>query len=173
MQHEPSSLALDAAKGALAGALAVWAMDRVTWFMYHRQDRAALRRELETRPDYLDVSHNLAREGAHAAGEDIPAVQPHPAGLGTHYALGIVPGMLYAMLRKRVPVLGDKGGALYGMSIFTLWDEVASRALGLASGPRAYPWQSHARGVVGHLVLGTVTEALLKGSDRLAQKARH
>ncbi len=34
-------------------------------------------------------------------------------------------------------------------------------SLGIAGPQRAYPWQAHARGVIGHVVLGMVTEATL------------
>ncbi len=38
---------------------------------------------------------------------------------------------------------------------------------GLASGPTAYPWQAHARGLVAHLVLGATTDAVLGAADRI------
>jgi hypothetical protein len=40
-------------------------------------------------------------------------------------------------------------------------DETATPALGLTPGPRAFPWQAHARGLAGHLVFGSVANATL------------
>jgi hypothetical protein len=47
-------------------------------------------------------------------------------------------------------------------------DEGVVPALGLAGGPTEYPWQAHARGLVGHLVLGAVTHATLELLDQVA-----
>ena len=41
-------------------------------------------------------------------------------------------------------------------------------ALGLTPGPTAFPWQAHARGLVGHLTFGTVTDGTLRLLDRVA-----
>jgi hypothetical protein len=46
-------------------------------------------------------------------------------------------------------------------------DEVLAPALGLASGAARYPWQAHARGLVGHLVLGAATDTVLDVLDRV------
>ncbi len=35
------------------------------------------------------------------------------------------------------------------------------------SGPGAYPWQAHTRGLIAHVVLGVVTESALKLFDRM------
>lgn len=40
-------------------------------------------------------------------------------------------------------------------------DEGAVYALGLTPGPANFPWQTHARGLAGHLVFGAVTDATL------------
>ena len=41
-------------------------------------------------------------------------------------------------------------------------------SLGLTPGPRAFPWQAHARGLAGHLVLGLATEGVLQAADLAA-----
>jgi hypothetical protein len=40
-------------------------------------------------------------------------------------------------------------------------DETLTPALGLTPGPDAFPWQTHARGLAGHLVFGTVANGVL------------
>jgi hypothetical protein len=160
-------VAVDLAKGAIAGAAGVWLMDRVGWALYRREEPAALRREQEARAGGLDVAHAAANKLAGALGRPLAPAQPHPAGLAVHYALGAVPGALYAVLRRRARGLTAGRGLLYGLGLFLVNDELLAPALGLASGPTAYPWQAHARGLVSHLALGAATEAALEALDRV------
>ena len=51
----------------------------------------------------------------------------------------------------------------------TPWiDELLNPVLGLTPGPLAFPWQTHARGLGGHLAFGVATELVLEGLDRVA-----
>ena len=136
-------------------------MDQVGWALYRRENDAAVRRELEARVDGKDVAHVAAGKIAGVMGKSLTQEQPHPAGLAVHYALGIVPGALYGTLRQQVPGLGAGRGLLYGLGLYLINDELMNPMLGLASGPTAYPWQAHARGLVAHLVLGVATDAVL------------
>ncbi|WP_258805783.1 DUF1440 domain-containing protein [Pseudarthrobacter sp. NS4] len=189
--HQPQpSVALDMLLGAVAGAAGVWAMDRVGWFLYNHEDPDAVVRELQARKGGTDVEYTDAEKEAldrqrqaQPAGKDVAHVgveklaalsginvhtgQPNPSGVALHYALGILPGALHAVVRRKVPVMQAGGGALYGFGLFVINDEVVAPALGLASGPTEYPWQAHARGAVTHVVLGVVTESLLRLFDRV------
>lgn len=49
-----------------------------------------------------------------------------------------------------------------------LTDLLLNPVLRLTPGPRAFPWQAHARGLGGHLVFGAATELVLEGLDRVA-----
>lgn len=183
------SFFLDMALGTVAGAAGVWVMDRVGWSMYQREDRAAVVRELQARRGGADVActdgeraalrHDSragtpGKDTAHVAVEKLVSLtglplrteQRNAAGIVVHYALGFVPGALHAIVRRKVPAVRAGGGALYGFGLFLLNDEILAPALGLASGPRRYPWQAHARGMVTHVVLGVVTERALRLSDR-------
>lgn len=157
----------DLVKGAIAGAVGVWAMDLVTQWMWDREDPRALRQEVEARPEGLDPAHVIANRAAEAMGRELTPRQPHPAGIGVHYGLGIMPGAAYGVLRDRVPVLGAGGGLLYGLALTLIEDEGMAPALGLAGKPTAYPPQAHVRGLVGHLVLGATTHATLNLLDRV------
>ncbi|WP_258803576.1 DUF1440 domain-containing protein [Pseudarthrobacter sp. NS4] len=188
-QPQPS-VALDMLLGAVAGAAGVWAMDRVGWFLYNHEDPDAMARELQARkggndlqytdaekealdrqpqaqPAGKDVAHVGAEKLAALTGINVHTGQPNPSGVALHYALGILPGALHAVVRRKVPVMQAGGGALYGFGLFVINDEVVAPALGLASGPKEYPWQAHARGAVTHVVLGMVTESLLRLFDRV------
>ncbi len=159
-------LAASAAKGAIAGAVGTWVMDQVGWGMYLREDAQALEREKLARVGGKDVAHVAAGKLAAAVGRKLMPEQPHPVGIAMHYALGIVPGSLYGALRGRVAGVAAGRGLLYGATLFLVNDEILAPALGLASGPTAYPWQAHTRGLVSHLVLGAATDTVLDVLDR-------
>ena len=160
-------LALDLLKGAVAGAVAVWAMDRLGWALWDREDPHALAREHEARVEGMDPAHVAANRVADALGRPLHPRQPHPAGIAVHYGIGMGPAIAYAALRHRVPALRAGRGLAYGLGLFLAVDEGVVPALGLASGPAAYPWQAHARGLVAHLVLGVATDAALDALDRI------
>ncbi|MBG6185047.1 putative membrane protein YagU involved in acid resistance [Arthrobacter sp. CAN_A214] len=183
------NIALDLVLGAAAGAVGVWVMDHVGSYMYDHEDRDALARELQARtggsdveytgpekealdrtphaqPAGKDVAHVGVEKAAEMTGINMSTAQPNSSGVALHYALGILPGALHAVIRREAPFMKAGSGALYGFGLYVLNDEIVAPALGLASGPQEYPWQAHARGMVAHTVLGVVTESLLRISDR-------
>ena len=164
---QDDDLPLDLLKGAVAGAVAVWAMDRLGWALWNREDPAALARERAARVEGMDPAHVLANRVADAVGRPLQPRQPHPAGIAVHYGIGMAPAMAYAALRRQTPALRTGRGLAYGLGMFLLVDEGVVPALGLASGPAAYPWQAHARGLVTHLLLGVATDVTLDVLDRL------
>lgn len=166
----PAGWAADLVKGALAGAVGTWALDKVTWFMMDRESPQALAQEKQARPDSLDPAHSVANRLAHAAGRELDPKQPHPAGIATHFALGVLPAAIYGVARKRVPQLRTGQGLLYGLALFVMQDEIVNWLLGSAGPPGDYPRQAHVRGLVGHLVYGAVTEATAQILDQLAEE---
>ena len=100
-----------------------------------------------------------------ATGTDLDERQRWIAGRGVHYFLGIAPGMLYAAMRHKVNGLDAGRGALFGFGLFLVMDELVAPLAGLSSGPTAYPWQAHARGLAGHLTVGLVTDGVLRALD--------
>lgn len=164
---DTGDLVTDALKGAIAGAIGVWAMDKVIWAMWDRTDPAKLQQEREARPGGLDPAHVIANRAAEAVGTELTPKQPHPAGIGVHYGLGIMPAAAYGVLRHRVPAITAAGGMLYGLGIFLVEDEGVNPILGTSGGPTEYPMEAHVRGLVGHLVLGAGTHASLKLMDQV------
>lgn len=154
-----------AVKGAAAGAVAVWAMDVTTWFLYRRQPAATLEREAVARVWGLDAAHALAHRAARLFGRTEVPPQPNAAGIATHAGMQMVKGAIYARLRQRYPVVRAGRGAMWGLGVFLVVDEAAARVVGVSGPLRAYPWQAHARGLVGHLVLGVAMEATLDALD--------
>jgi uncharacterized membrane protein YagU involved in acid resistance len=136
-------------------------MDRVTWDMYVNEDPDAFAREKEAQVEGKYASHVAADKMAEAVGKELSPDQLDRAGQAVHYAIGMAPAMLYAVYRDQVPLLGGARGLVYGAGLFLAVDEVLNPILGLTSGPTKYPWQAHVRGLVGHLVLGVVTDAMI------------
>lgn len=165
MSKGSKSIAAELIKGAIAGAVSVWAMDRVTWYMYRNEDRKAYLQEKKAQVNGHYVAHVAVDKVLEATGKELTDRQHFYAGKGVHYFLGIAPGMLYGVLRHKVKGLDAGRGALYGFGLFVVMDETLAPVLGLASGPAAYPWQAHVRGLAGHLTVGIVTDAVLKGLD--------
>ena len=162
----PRSRKRDALNGLAAGAAGVWALDRVTWFLWNRESPDNLAREVAARPEGMDPAHLLTHRTAAALGLPLERRQPHPAAIGLHYLFASVPVALYAALRPER--LRDRGGtgALLGVALFLLQDEWLNRVLKTAGPARAYPWQAHARGLVGHVTYAVVAIQLLRALDR-------
>ncbi|WP_229973018.1 hypothetical protein [Pontibacter harenae] len=55
---------------------------------------------------------------------------------------------------------------MYRLGLFVVMDEMVAPMAGLSSGPTAYPWQAHARGLASHLTVGVVTDGVLRGLDK-------
>lgn len=183
----PDRAVADAVLGAVAGAVGVWAMDQVGWFMLRTESTPALVRDLQARPGKEVIAHDTAEQvrsirgnplsGAEAAsatttatqvsGVSAPDRKPGPAATAFHFGLGMLPGAVYAIARRPRPRLRTGYGALYGLGLFTIMDETAAPLTGIASEPSRYPWQAHARGLVAHLVLGITTEILLRATDHI------
>lgn len=150
-----------AARGAAAGAIGTWVMDRVTTAMYERHSAADIEREQAAWPNGKPSVENLVDMAAERVGLTLrPEARERLVQL-THYGLGIGPGVLYALLRRRVPLLGAGRGLVYGLLLFAVNDEFMNTALGLSGPPEAYPAASHLRGLVGHVVLGITTDLAL------------
>ena len=130
----------------------------VTTGMLQGQDPKVTEREIAAMPNGKPAVANLVDRIEAATGRRLePSVKDRLASV-LHYALGIVPGALYGLLR-RFPIVGAKRGLVYGVLLWLLNDELLNTALGLAAPPQAYPLESHARGLVGHIVLGITTDA--------------
>ncbi|MCA1652498.1 MAG: DUF1440 domain-containing protein, partial [Acidobacteria bacterium] len=59
-------------------------------------------------------------------------------------------------------------GLLFGLMFWLGFDEIMTVAAGVARPPQQYPWQAHARGLVGHLAYGVVADTTLDVLDRVA-----
>jgi hypothetical protein len=157
----------DMIKGAIGGAVGVWTMDRVGWDMYLSEDPEAFAQEKEAQVEGRWASHAAVDKVVDRMGVSLTDEQQHKIGKAAHYSLGIVPGAMYGALRNRVDGVGAGRGLLYGLGIWLVEDEGLNPLLGFTSGPMAYPWQAHWRGLVEHLVLGLVTDTVIEVLDQV------
>jgi hypothetical protein len=157
----------DLLKGAVAGAVATFVMGKVTGYMYEHEDREARREEDDARGGRSSYEAAAERAAA-AAGTSLDPRRRAQAGSAIHWALGIGAGAAYAVLRRRFQGLGSAAGTAFGTGFWAFMDEGLVPALGLTPGATAFPWQTHARGLVGHLTFGTVTDGTLRLLDRVA-----
>ncbi len=153
--------------GAVAGTAATWLMTRVTTWLYAQQSEQAKQRENQARGDRTAYEIAVERIAA-AAGAQLDTDTRRTLGNAMHWSTGIGLAIAYAALRRRTPAVAAARGLLFGSGVFVVLDEFLNTALGLTPGPRAFPWQAHARGFGGHLAYGLATELVLEQLDRVA-----
>jgi len=151
----------DALRGAIAGGVATWAMDLVTTAMYETQAPEVTRAEQAGQPNGKGSVANLVDRMETVLGIDLEPDVRGRVEQGVHYALGVVPGAMYGVFRNRLPLVGARHGLLFGLALFAVNDEWLNTRLGLAGPISAYPPETHLRGLVGHVVLGTTTDTTL------------
>lgn len=143
--------------GGAAGVVATWVMTRVTTVMYARENSAAREREDSARGG-TTAYEAAADKGAGLFGRKLSETQRGRWGLVIHWSLGIGAGVLYAAIRTQLESPDIRHGLLYGLAFWAVMDEAVTPLLRLTPGPFAFPWQTHLRGLVGHLVFGAVVE---------------
>jgi len=157
---ERQSLTADLIDGAIAGVVATWVMGKVTTALYEREDRQAREHEDDARGG--KTAYGVAAEKtAKLMGGELSEDERKQYGQAIHWALGIGAGAVYGALRPRHERASLAGGLLFGAAFWLLMDETLTPALGLTAGPTAFPWQTHARGLTGHLVFGAVANTAL------------
>jgi hypothetical protein len=165
-QQEDSILS-DAVKGALAGAAATWVMGKATSYLYQQEAKSVREEESGARGGQTAYG-TAAEKAADALGQDLSDDERKKYGSAIHWALGAGAGAVYGVLRHRVPGADSGNGLLFGAAFWALIDEGANTALGLTPGPAAFPWQTHARGLAGHLVFGVAADTALRLTERVS-----
>ncbi|MGH7664010.1 MAG: DUF1440 domain-containing protein [Gemmatimonadaceae bacterium] len=158
---EGQSIIADLIDGAVAGAVATWVMGKVTTYLYEHEDMAARKREDRTREG--KTAYGVAAErAARALGIELTDEERDKEyGPAIHWTLGIGAGALYGVLRPRLESAALARGLAFGTAFWLLMDETVTPAIGLTPGPAAFPWQTHARGLAGHLAFGAVADTAL------------
>jgi hypothetical protein len=154
-------------KGAIAGAVATWTLDRVTTYMYEREPKPE--RQKEDRVRRGRSAYEIAAEKlASFLGRELSAGERRLLGTAIHWALGIGAGVAYGAFGRRIPGFRRAGGGAFGTAFWAAVDEGLVSLLGLTPPPKAFPWQTHARGLTGHLAYGIAAEQTLRILDAVA-----
>jgi uncharacterized membrane protein YagU involved in acid resistance len=151
----------DAVRGGIGGFVGTWLMDLVTEGLVAAQSQESKRREEAARPNGKSSVENLVDSVDARLGLSLDDGQRAMATQVVHFGLGVVPGAVYGVLRPRVPFVGAGRGLVFGAILWALNDEYLNSALGFAGPFDAYPLETHARGLVGHLVLGVTTDTII------------
>lgn len=160
MSRTSNSIPVALIDGAIAGALATWVLGQVTNYLYAHENKAAREREDQARNGQTAYAV-AAEKAAELAGTTLSDDQRKAYGERIHWALGMSAGAVYGALRSRAEHDGLAHGLAFGTAFFLLMDETVTPALGLTPGPTAFPWQTHARGLAGHLAFGVVANTAL------------
>jgi hypothetical protein len=145
-------------------------MDKVTTLIYERQPESLKRRESKARGGKF-AYEVAAQRGAKLVGRKLSTEQRKKIGGAIHWSLGVTSGALYGLIRNRSRLLGIGSGVAYGLAFYVLVDEAGLATLGISPPPNAFRWQTHARGLAGHLVLGGILDGVFDVAD-LAASAR-
>lgn len=152
---------IDSLVTAAAGLVATHLTNTVQAVLARLMPADAQRREEEAALP-LDPSQMAARRAAGLLGIDLRGKALENGGWVVHYATGLGWTPVYVLLR-RYGRLHPGGAALVcGGAMALLLDEGLVPALGLARGPQAYPWETHARGLVTHLAFGVLVAAAVE-----------
>lgn len=136
-------------------------MGKVTTYLYEHEAKSTRQAEDQARGGSTAYA-TAAEKTAHAVGTQLSKEQKEKYGEDIHWALGAGAGALYGAVRQDIPIgTGLVSGLAFGTAVWLVLDETVTPVLGLTPGPLAFPWQTHARGLIGHLVFGATTEAML------------
>jgi len=165
------NLATDLMLGAFAGGVATAVMNQVTSALDAREGRVTRRQENWARGGN-NTNTIAAKKTARLFGADLSEDQAEIAGEMAHYAIGTGAGAAYGAIRRHLPAPAVVRGLWFGAALWLIADEIGNPAFGVTPGPRAFPWQAHARGLAAHLVYGMVTEGVLSVADRFLRHRR-
>lgn len=154
-------LVRDVIQGAAAGVVATWLMGRVTSFLYDRENWEARDREDRAR-DGRTSYETAAMKVARRFGRSLDEREQATLGNALHWMLGITAGAIYATMGAEGRHLSLSRGLKFGTGFWLFMDETVTPALGLTPGPRAFPWQTHVRGLAGHAAYGLAVESALR-----------
>lgn len=165
--RENRSIGWDIAAGVFAGSTATWVMGRVTSSMYEHESPEARRRYQEVTGG-KSVPDRSAEKVESALGLELSEERHQALAQANHWMVGLAAGAAYALARRRVARADWGQGVLFGLVFWMTFDELFTVATGVARPPQDYPWQAHARGLVGHIAFGIVADSTLDILDRVA-----
>jgi uncharacterized membrane protein YagU involved in acid resistance len=155
--------------GVVSGLAGLLLMNPVTTKIQDLTPQEIQEKEKEVQPE--SAMKVAAEKTADALGVTLTDKQAETGGTIFHYAIGIVGGMIYALLRRYLPIHPVWTGLLTGLGIFVVMDEGLNAALGFSAPPSAFPKETHARGLIGHLAFGLGVAGAAEGLRWVGEKS--
>jgi putative membrane protein len=84
-----------------------------------------------------------------------------------HWGYGVLMGGVYGATRPHAGLPDLAAGLGYGTALWALGDELMVPLLGLARGPTAHDWATHATGLGAHLAFGAATATATQALRRV------
>ena len=161
----------DLALAAVAGYVGTKAMEPVSMRLYEWESDASRAREDAARPGapYRIAAEKISR----LAGADLHDHRLDQLALVFHYGLAVQWAPLYPLLRRRTRLAPLPAGLLTGAAMSVVADELMTPAFGFSAPNLDYPFVTHVRGFLAHLVFGTAVAATVEtGWALLRQRPR-
>lgn len=154
-------LAIRLGTGAIAGAVATWAMKQVTDLLEANQKKKnKVRQAFAEKKSAQEAVVDRFREDL---GVKMSRKERRRAVTAVKWGLGILNGVAMAWTRRRMGASTSLArGAALGMLSFLVVDELLKPAIGVRRKAKSVPWQTHARGFAGHATYGLVNAGVRK-----------
>lgn len=157
----------DILKGTAAGFAGMTSMHYLmTWPIYKMEDEATVRKEKKLKPMGREAPEVMSLKIADAFNVELSDKQIKAASKVCEYSLGVAQAVLYQKFYRKVPMLSAGKGLLYGFGLFLIMDELVVPRMGFSGPTSKYPWQTHVRGLMGHLMYGLTTHLVVSYLDR-------
>jgi uncharacterized membrane protein YagU involved in acid resistance len=158
-------------EGTVVGLAATKALEWLSGYLYEREDPRTREAEDRARGELAAYERAVAQL-AGKLGKRLDRHQLATWGWRLHKSFGVGMGVAYVALRRRYPQLGAAFAPAFGAALFLFADELLLPLAGWTPGPRAFPWQTHARGAVSHLAYGVAAEAAARAFERVESRVR-
>jgi hypothetical protein len=153
------------ATGLVAGAVATWAMKKVSSFVEQKEN---IDPEIEhARPGTKPTQEMIIDGVSGKLGVDLSPKQRDQADQALQWIMGAGGGAATAWVRKKTGA-GQSlvRGVLLGVGTFILFEEIIKPAIGASRKPTELPWKVHARDLAGHATYGLVNSGVRKVAGR-------
>jgi rhodanese-related sulfurtransferase/uncharacterized membrane protein YagU involved in acid resistance len=159
----------DLVTGMLAGVLANLAVAQVDKALGRFVSEEQKRREKRVREA---SPHKVGgtRIGERVTGRKFSEAEKRKAQMAFTVGYGMVFGLVYALVRRRVPRATSALGVPYGVAFFLACDGVLAPLFRMTPGLRAIPWQFNVKEMTNHIAWTGTAEVVHRASERLAPK---
>ena len=155
-----------AGRSLFVGFVATQVLDVVSHLLYVGLDKQIIADEERARGNKQAFEVAVQKIAA-IFGRELTESEMKFWGWKFHRSFGMAGALQFMQLRKAIPAVGYGYGIPYGIAFWALADEFGIWAAGLVPGPQKFSWQSHARGLVGHMVWGMAAELTARSYDMI------